>query len=171
MERSYRRRWRNTRDTIPARRRRRRTHRRDHKRGGTYYPMRVDPQSALRGVRTRLVGAVIAASTTLVCVLYAMLTSMSSFGSTFALTFGLCSFGAAVALLLSARHEEEVHELASEFNDRHRQASEVDSTPTTPSTPRALPEPNPLEGAELFERTEMRGVRKRSYSEKTDGVI
>lgn len=140
--------------------------------------MRVDPQSALRGVRTRLVGAVIAASTTLICVLYAALTSMSSFGSTFALTFGVCSFGAAVALLLSARHEEEVHGLAADFQELHPPAPNPDTTRTdttrsdpTQSKPRALPEPNPLAEAELFDRTEIRGVRKQRYSEKTDGVI
>ncbi len=133
--------------------------------------MIVDPQSARQGVRTRLVGAVIAASTTLICILYAMFSSLSSFGSTFALTVGVCSFGAAVALLLSARHEEEVHGLAAEFDDHPRRQPESDTSDSADPEPRALPEPNPLEGAELFERTGIRGVRTPSYSEKTDGVI
>lgn len=165
MERSSRNRWRHTRNTIPARRRRRRTHRRDCKRGGTYYPMKVDPRSAQRGIRTRLLGAIFAAAITLICVLYAMLSSMGTFGSTFALTMGLCSFGAAVGLLLSARHEEEVHQLAADFEERTLFHDDSESQP------RALPEPDVISEVDIFERPEMRGVRRESYSKNTDGVI
>lgn len=132
--------------------------------------MRVDPQSALRGVRSRLVGAVAAASTTLICLLYAMLSSLSSFGSTFALTVGVCSFGAAVALLMSARHEEEVHEMAAGFDDQRRLEADTDNE-RAQRQPRALPEPNPLAGADLVDRADIRGVERRAYSQKTDGVI
>jgi hypothetical protein len=143
--------------------------------------MVVDSQSALRGVRSRLIGAVAAAATTLVCLLYAMLTSLNSFGSTFALTVAMCSFGAAVALLLSARHEEEVHELAAGFDDP-RQPGGPEDVPDSyaletnvfdKNAPelKALPEPHPLEGDDLFERAELRGVKRRDYSAKTDGVI
>lgn len=82
----------------------------------TYYPMKVDAQSARRGVRLRLLGALVAVSVTLVCFVYAALSAMSTFGATFALAVGLCSFGAAVALLLSARQEEEVHALAARLD-------------------------------------------------------
>lgn len=115
MKRTNRIRWRHKRDTLPARRRGRRRHRRDRGIGSEYTPMKIDPRSALRGVRSRLMGAMGAASMTLICMLYALATSIGSFGATFAFTTGLCSFAAAVALLLSARHEEEVHQLASDF--------------------------------------------------------
>ncbi|MFW6058457.1 MAG: hypothetical protein ACOC9W_06340 [Persicimonas sp.] len=148
--------------------------------------MEVDPQSAMRGVRSRLIGAVMAASVTLVCVLYAMLSSMGSFGATFALTVGLCSFGAAVALLLSARHEEEVHELAFQFEqlpvDPMASAALADvaeeSTDDSASAarPRALPAPDPLEGLgrERFDRSEHPAVRltkRADFSGHTDGAL
>ena len=175
MERSHHRRWRHTRDTIPARRRRRRTHRRDTKRGGTYYPMQVEPGSAQKGIRMRLIGAVVAASTTLLCIIYAMLSSIGTFGATFALAVGLCSFGAAVGLVLSARHEEEVHQLAARFADLALVEGEAD--PGNTSRPAALPEPDALADGQIFEdddileRPEMRGVARKSYSQHTDGLI
>lgn len=129
--------------------------------------MQVDPQSALRGVRARLVGAVGATSVTLVCLLYAMLSSLSTFGATFALTVGLCSFGAAVALLLSARHEEEVHELAAELGAPHPPSPEADA----PGQPRALPEPMPMGTDALCGRSPKRSVVARNYSAKTDGGL
>ncbi len=128
--------------------------------------MVVDSQAALRGVRARLIGAVAAASVTLVCLLYAVLSSLSSFGVTFALTVGLCSFGAAVALLLSARHEEEVHELATELGARRSAHPQEEAAGR-----RALPEPNPLASATLGDRPEFDGVRREVYSAKTDGAI
>jgi hypothetical protein len=139
--------------------------------------MVVDSQSALRGVRSRLIGAVAAASITLACLLYAMLSTLNSFGSTFALTVAMCSFGAAVALLLSARQEEEVHEMACGFNapdspgrsQQDEPGSRALDSDTIPA--KALPEPLPLQGAELAERSELIGVRRRDYSEKADGVI
>lgn len=138
MDRTNRIRWRHRRDTLPARRRRRRWHRRDRACGDTYYPMQVDPDSALRGVRSRLVGAMAAASITLISFVYALLSSLTTFGATFALTVGVCSFGAAVALLLSARHEEEVHELASSFDRDERALEAPDEAP-------ALLESDPLD--------------------------
>ena len=42
-----------------------------------------------------------------------LLMSVGSFAGTFAFTTALCSFGAAMGLLMSARHEEEVHQLAA----------------------------------------------------------
>jgi hypothetical protein len=135
--------------------------------------MRVDPESAQRGVRARLMGAVGAASTTLVCIVYAMLASVGSFGATFALAIGVCSFGAAVALLLSARHEEEVHELAAQF-DRTALADEIaadDTASDEHSKPRALPKPNPLSGIELDEPPQLQGIKRADSSAHTDGVV
>lgn len=77
--------------------------------------MIVDTEVALRGVRSRLFGALVAVVITLGCAIYAIVSAMSSFGATFALTVGLCSFGAAVALLLSARQEEKVHAFAAQM--------------------------------------------------------
>lgn len=135
--------------------------------------MSVDPDSAQRGVRARLMGAVGAASTTLICIVYAMLASVGSFGATFALAIGLCSFGAAVGLLLSARHEEEVHELAAQF-DRSALDDEVtgdESLPETASEPRALPQPDPLSEIVLDDRRQLQGVQRADPSAQTDGVL
>lgn len=117
MTRANRRRWRDTRDSLPARRRRRRTHRRDKKRGGTYYPIAVDAEVARRGVRTRLLGALVAVTVTTACAIFAILSALSTFGAMFALGVGASSLGAAVALLLSARQEEQVHAFAAELGD------------------------------------------------------
>src|SRR5690554_2145314 len=107
------RRWRDTRDSLPARRRRRRARRRDQRCSRDYSPMIVDSEVALRGVRMRLLGAVSAVLFTMICAAYVFFTAMSSFGATFAVAVGLCSFGAAVGLLLSARQEEYVHAYAA----------------------------------------------------------
>lgn len=135
-----RRRWRDTRDTMPARRRRRRARRRDQKCSRNYSPMVVDSQIALRGVRARLLGALVAVVVTLVCGIYMIVSAMSSFGATFALAVGLCSFGAAVALLLSARQEEKVHAFAArmEGGGGPRGCDGPSKADTRRSTPRAL---------------------------------
>ncbi|AWV88529.1 hypothetical protein [Bradymonas sediminis] len=75
--------------------------------------MIVDSEVALRGVRMRLLGAVSAVLLTMVCAAYVFFTAMNSFGATFAVAVGLCSLGAAVGLLLSARQEEYVHAYAA----------------------------------------------------------
>lgn len=98
---------------MPARRRRRRARRRDQACSRAYSPMVVDSEVARRGVRVRLAGALGAVLLTVGCAIYAIMTAMSSFGATFAVTVGLCSFGAAVGLLLSARQEEKVHAFAA----------------------------------------------------------
>ena len=117
MRRGRRVRWRETRDTLPARRRRRRSHRRDVERGGSYDPIEVDPGVALHGVRSRLLGAAGSAALTVACVAFGLLLSLGSFAGTFALTTACCSLGAAMGLLLSARHEERVHQLAATFEE------------------------------------------------------
>lgn len=136
--------------------------------------MQVDPDSALKGVRTRLVGALAAAAVTLVCFMYAMLSSLSSFGGTFALTIGVCSFGAAVALLLSARHEEEVHELASSFEREDLRS--LEQLGEAPEAAPALPEPQFtdelwFDSYEPGEREPVAASRRELRAGQTDGAI
>jgi hypothetical protein len=163
--------------------------------------MVVDSQSALRGVRTRLMGAVVAVLVTLVCGLYAIMSAMSSFGATFAMTVGLCSFGAAVALLLSARHEEEVHAFAAQLGSgalpqqapkparlmeardaEEREFNKLIYKELAFNERRALPEPLPIDETRRFSRrythsrpTDSRpglaGVRRRADADTTDGAI
>lgn len=109
-------RWRNRRDTLPARRHRRRQRRRDVERQGEYDPIEVHPSSVARGVRSRLVGALGALVVTLGCLGVGVATSLSTFFAVFALTIGLSSFGAGVALVMSARHEEKVHQIADQLD-------------------------------------------------------
>lgn len=68
---------------------------------------------------------------TAVCFAIVVVTSLSTFGSIFALTSGLASLGASIGLLMSARHEEQVHEVASELDGE--------------SEPPVLPEPDEME--------------------------
>jgi hypothetical protein len=112
-DRNSRLRWRDKRDSLVARRHRRRHRRRHITRPGEYKPVRADAGSASRGVRSRLLGALGASLTTLVCLVVTLMTGLSTFGGTFAVTVGLSSFGFAIALVLSARHEEQVHALAN----------------------------------------------------------
>ncbi len=67
-------------------------------------------------MRSRLVGALAALVVTLGCFAVGIATSLSTFPAVFALTLGLSSFGAGVSLLLSARDEEKIHELATELD-------------------------------------------------------
>lgn len=78
--------------------------------------MECDPRSASRGVRSRLVGAVVALAVTLLCLLTAFVFPLSTFTTTFAFTLGFSSFGAGVALLMSARQEEQVHEIGARLD-------------------------------------------------------
>ncbi|MFB6350597.1 MAG: hypothetical protein ABEN55_19525 [Bradymonadaceae bacterium] len=79
--------------------------------------MEFDPDSASRGVRSRLVGAIAALIVTVFCLLTGFVFSLSTFATAFAFTLGLSSFGAGVALLMSARQEEEVHEIGARLDD------------------------------------------------------
>ena len=125
MRRGKRIRWRDSRSTLPARRKRRRRRRRDVERGGTYYPMEVSADAARSGVRSRLYGAVLAVLLTVLSVVAGML-APHSFGAILGFTTGLCSLGAAVGLLMSARHEEQVHALAASLEDAPLLESDAD---------------------------------------------
>ncbi|MBA2660976.1 MAG: hypothetical protein H0U74_01670 [Bradymonadaceae bacterium] len=115
MRRTRTRRWRETRDTLPSRRKKRRSHRRDMPASRHYLPMVVGSDTALRGVQSRLAGGVVAALITLACIVFALTASAASMSITLAFSIGTCSLVAAVALLMSARREELVHQLATEL--------------------------------------------------------
>ena len=91
--------------------------------------MEFDPHSASRGVRSRLVGAIAGLAVTLLCILIGFVFPLSTFATTFAFTLGFSSFGAAVALLMSARQEEEMHEIGAQLD-----APEVDALPEEDGT-------------------------------------
>lgn len=112
MPKGRKRRWRDRRDTLPAARRRRRAHRRDRDASHDYHPMVVDADSASRGIRTRLVGAAVSALVTVGCVLSIVFAPQITLGSAFPLTVAVGSLGLSVALAMSARREEIVHQVA-----------------------------------------------------------
>ena len=116
MPRSSRRRWRERRDDWPGRRRRR-IPRRDRQTSRYYFPMKVDSRAANRGIQTRLLGAMGSALLTVVCLLSIFLASEITLGSTFPLAVGLGSLGLSIALTMSARREEIVHQVAGELNE------------------------------------------------------
>lgn len=107
-----RRRWRDRRDTLPARRRRRRTRRRDHEASSEYFPMKVDANSASKGIRTRLLGAMTSALVKVGCVLSIVLAPEITLAAIFPLTVAIASLGLSIALTMSARREELVHQVA-----------------------------------------------------------
>ena len=107
--------WRDQRDTLSARRRRRRTHRRDRPSSTDYHPIVVDSQEANRGIRSRLLGGMAAASVTVLCLLSIFLAPEFTLASTFALTVAVGSFGLSMALTMSARREEIFHQIAGQL--------------------------------------------------------
>ena len=116
MARVRRTRWRDRRDTLPARRRRRRAQRRQHPVDADYYPMEVDGGEASRGVQARLLGAVGAASLTAICLIAVVTAPAFTMATVFALTVAIGSLGLSVSLAVSARDEEIVHEMAGRLN-------------------------------------------------------
>ena len=117
MARSNRRRWRDSRDTLPARRRRRRSHRRDRRSSQDYHPMKVDRQAAYRGVKARLWGAAASALVAMVCLMSLVLAPELTLGSTLPLAIGIGSLGLSSALAMSARREEIVHQVAGQLTE------------------------------------------------------
>ncbi len=109
------RRWRDTRDTLPARRRRRTIRRRDFARSKEYAPFEVDARCANRGVQARLLGGILGALLFLGCLLSVVLSPAITLGSVFAISVGISSLGLSMALIMSARREEIVHQVASEL--------------------------------------------------------
>lgn len=86
---------------------------------GRYYePITVDKGAARRGVALRLYSAVAALVVVMACVSLLLLTSPEGFALAALVFFGLGALSMAVAMLLSARREELVHQLA---HDMHHQ--------------------------------------------------
>ncbi|RDV38382.1 hypothetical protein DV096_06065 [Bradymonadaceae bacterium TMQ3] len=110
-------RWRDRRDTVPARRKRRRLHRRDFPASQVYEPAPVDPRLATRGVQSRLLGAAGLAALTVACVLAVIFAPGFSYDMVFLLTMGTGSLGLAIALIMGARREEIVHGIAHRLSD------------------------------------------------------
>lgn len=110
MARARSRRWRDRRDNLPARRRR--AHRRDRSSSQEYHPIIVDREEANRGVRSRLLGAMLAASITVLSMITIFLAPVFTLGSAFALSVAIGSFGLSMALTMSARREEIFHQVA-----------------------------------------------------------
>ncbi len=122
----------------PARRRRRR----DTCRGGYYEPIRVDAKAAERGVRARLAGAAAAGALTFISVIGMLVFDPAKFTL---LALISCTVGGliiAISLILSARREELVHQLATDLQaDNQRLLSAptgveslLDSTPSLPTS-------------------------------------
>lgn len=111
-------RWRDRRETLPAKRRSRRYHRRDTPRGASYQPIPVQEAIALRAVRDRLWLGVLAVGFAAFCLLLLVATPQTQFGSAALASFGFTSLSFAVASILSARREEFVHRLANKLEAR-----------------------------------------------------
>lgn len=112
MARGRQRRWRDRRDSLPAQRRRRRARRRDTPASHYYKPVAIDSDLASRGVRSRLAGGIAAALVTVLCLLSLFWAPQITLASAFVLTIAISSLGLSVALIMSARREELVHQLA-----------------------------------------------------------
>lgn len=78
-----------------------------------YRPMIVASDTALRGVQSRLLGGVLTALLTLCCIAFVLTSPGITMAVTFAFTIGTYSLAASIALLMSARQEEIVHQLSS----------------------------------------------------------
>lgn len=90
-------------------------HRRDRTASREYFPMEVDASSASRGIRTRLLGAMASAAVTVVCFLVVFLAPELTLGAIFPISVALGSLGLSIALTMSARREEIVHQVAGEL--------------------------------------------------------
>lgn len=108
------------------RRRTRRPARRSGEVSLQYEPIDLDQKAATRGVRNRLLGAIFAASLVWVCAACIVLLPLSTFSALVLSGFGLGALSAVVAMLLSARREELMHQLASDLH--HMPQLEHDSS-------------------------------------------
>lgn len=79
--------------------------------------MKVDSRAASRGIRTRLAGAIGSAVLTVICLLSIVFAPEITLGSVLPLAVGLGSLGLSIALTMSARREEIVHQVAGQLNE------------------------------------------------------
>lgn len=111
--------------TIPhGPRRVRRGHRRDTQRSTYYKPIEAAASSARRGVQLRLLGGtlslVVAALLLVICLVFFPMTHLL-ISALIPLVLG--GMGAGVALILSARREEQIHQLAHTLHQLPHPAS------------------------------------------------
>jgi hypothetical protein len=96
----------------------RRQPRRDIACPDVYTPMVVHRSVARRGVRDRLLLAMLGGLTTITCMVLILASSQAPFGVVWLSSVAFCSVSSVVALLLSARREETIHRLAVELVER-----------------------------------------------------
>jgi hypothetical protein len=105
---------------LDEKRYQRRQPRRDIDCPKSYTPMVVDRNSARRGVRDRLLLAMLGGLATITCLLLILGSSQAPFGVVWLSSVAFCSVSSVIALLLSARQEETIHRLAVELVERPR---------------------------------------------------
>lgn len=114
-----------------SRRRQRRTPRRHKKRGDYYEPMVIDTSAAARGIQKQLYGALFAAAVTGICALCVVIFPMTKFTVMVLVSLGVGSLSASIAMLMSARREELVHQLASDLHNQPQLEYEPEATDGT----------------------------------------
>lgn len=98
------------------RRRPRRPARRSGEVSVHYEPIALDRGAATRGVRNRLYGAIFAAVLVWICAACLVVLPLSTFSALVLSGFGVGALSAVIAMLLSARREELMHQLASDLH-------------------------------------------------------
>jgi len=93
----------------------RRTRRRDTPRGYHYEPLRVDAKAAERGVHVRLLGAIVAGAVTFASAFAVLAMSPDKFTFLALTALAVSGLLVTVSLILSARREELVHQLANDL--------------------------------------------------------
>ena len=96
----------------------RRQPRRDIACPDSYTPMVVHRKSARRGVRERLILAMLGGVVVITCLALILGSSQAPFGVVWLFSVAFCTISLVVALLLSARQEEAIHKLAVELVER-----------------------------------------------------
>jgi len=95
----------------------------------------VRPDAVKRGVQSRLLGAALCAFVTLVCLGALIGLDLHRFTMMAIASLGMGSVASTVAMALSARREEHIHQLASELTRpigllEHQSATMEDASPT-----------------------------------------
>lgn len=104
-----------TRESARARRRQRRVPRREERTPASYVPVQLAPDAAARGVQARLSGAMFAGMITAACMFSLLVLAPARYTALALIITAIGSFTGSVALILSARREELVHQLASDL--------------------------------------------------------
>lgn len=121
---------RRSRRRSPLRQRARRVHRRDTERGTYYEPIRVDARAVERGIQRRLGAALLIGAMIFAGAVGVILFDPPLFTLVILSGFGVGGLSALISLVLSARREELVHQLASEDAPALLPAAERPRLPT-----------------------------------------